>query len=75
MVGALLYIGMITLQIKLDPEATPAYDVGRVSLREKIRAVMINVVPMGFVMFCVIGTILLGWATPSKAAAFGVASC
>ena len=74
LVLALLYIGLITIQIRLDPEATPAYDVGRVSLGQKVMAVLINVVPMGFVMFCVIGTILLGWATPSEAAAFGVAS-
>lgn len=74
LVLATLYVSMITLQIKLDPEATPPYDVTQVSLRDKLMAVLINVVPMTFVMFCVIGTILLGWATPSEAAAFGVAS-
>jgi tripartite ATP-independent transporter DctM subunit len=74
LVLATLYVTMITLQIKLDPEATPPYDVKEVSLKEKLMAVLINVVPMTFVMFCVIGTILLGWATPSEAAAFGVAS-
>lgn len=74
LVLATLYVTMITLQIKLDPEATPPYDVTEVSLGEKLMAVLINVVPMTFVMFCVIGTILLGWATPSEAAAFGVAS-
>jgi len=71
---ALLYIGLITIQIRMDPEATPPYDVTPVSLGEKLMAVLINVVPMTFVMFCVIGTILLGWATPSEAAAIGVAS-
>ena len=74
LVLATLYVTMITLQIKLDPEATPPYEVKEISLGEKLMAVLINVVPMTFVMFCVIGTILLGWATPSEAAAFGVAS-
>jgi len=74
LVLATLYVSMITLQIKLDPEATPPYDVKEVSFAEKVTAVVINVLPMTFVMFCVIGTILLGWATPSEAAAFGVAS-
>jgi tripartite ATP-independent transporter DctM subunit len=71
---AFLYISLITIQIRLDPEATPAYDVNRVSFTDKVLAVLINVVPMTFVMFAVIGTILLGWATPSEAAAFGVAA-
>ena len=74
LVLATLYVSMITLQIKMDPAATPAYEVSQVSFKEKLIAVLINVLPMTFVMFCVIGTILLGWATPSEAAAFGVAS-
>jgi TRAP-type mannitol/chloroaromatic compound transport system permease large subunit len=30
-----------------------------------------GILPMGFVVFLVVGLILLGWATPSEAAAFG----
>jgi tripartite ATP-independent transporter DctM subunit len=30
-----------------------------------------DILPMGFVVFLVVGLILLGWATPSEAAAFG----
>lgn len=71
---ALLYVGMVRLQIALDPNAAPAYDVPRVSWGEKFRALAVNVLPMGLVVFAVIGLILLGWATPSEAAAFGTVS-
>ena len=33
---------------------------------------MINILPMGLVVFMVIGFIVLGWATPSESASFGV---
>ena len=33
---------------------------------------VVNVLPMGLVIFCVVGMILLGWATPSESAVFGV---
>jgi tripartite ATP-independent transporter DctM subunit len=71
---AALYATLITLQIRLDPEAAPNYEVARASLAEMTRAVAVNILPMGLVIFSVIGLILLGWATPSEAAAFGVAS-
>lgn len=69
---AVLYAAMITLQIKLDPDAAPGYDVETTTLGQKLSALAINVLPMGLVIFCVIGLILLGIATPSEAAACGV---
>ncbi len=69
-----LYAAMITLQLKLDPDAAPAYDVEEVPLSAKVKALTVNVLPMGLVIFAVIGMILLGLATPSEAAACGVAA-
>ena len=69
-----LYAGMIAFQLWLDPAAAPAYDVKSSSWGEKLRAVTFNILPMGFVIFAVIGSILFGLATPSEAAAFGVAA-
>ena len=37
----------------------------------KLRLLVTDILPMGLVVFLVIGLILLGWATPSEAAAFG----
>ncbi|MBO38431.1 MAG: C4-dicarboxylate ABC transporter permease [Rhodospirillaceae bacterium] len=69
---ACLYAGMITYQLWRDPTAAPSYDVEPTSLREKIYQIVVNILPMGLVVFMVIGFIVLGWATPSESASFGV---
>ncbi|MCG8689665.1 MAG: TRAP transporter large permease subunit [Minwuiales bacterium] len=68
---ALLYAILILVIVKLDPSAAPQYDVETVPWSRRIRLIITDVLPMGFVVFLVIGLILLGWATPSEAAAFG----
>ncbi len=69
---AVLYGGMILSQVLLDPSSAPSYDIAPTPWREKIRAVCINILPMSIVVFMVIGFIILGIATPSESAAFGV---
>ena len=86
-VGALLIAGLvpglilmamyvITIRITLarDPDAAPSYAVERAPLGAILKALALNVLPMGLVIFCVIGLILMGWATPTESAAFGVLS-
>jgi len=68
---AVLYSILIYLQVKLDPEAAPEYSVEPSTAKEIILSLIINVLPMGFIVFCVIGLILLGVATPTEAAGFG----
>ena len=67
-----LYGAMIMLQVWIDPKGAPSYDVAPSNWREKLLAVVVNILPMGIVVFMVIGFIILGIATPSEAAAFGV---
>jgi len=69
---AFLYAGMILLQVMLDPKSAPSYEVRSATVREKLRAVLVDVVPMGGVVFMVVGSIIFGIATPSEASAFGV---
>jgi len=68
---ALLYAGMIFLQVRANPDEAPSYAIEPASLGEKLRAVCVNVLPMGLVVFMVVGFIILGIATPTEAAAFG----
>jgi len=68
-----LYAMMITLQLRINPESAPAYDVPRTSVAVKAKLVATNIAPMGLVVFIVVGFIILGWTTPTEAAAFGVA--
>ena len=67
-----LYSLMILLQLKMKPESAPAYDVEMPSISERIKLVCVNILPMGIIVFMVVGFIILGWATPTEAAAFGV---
>jgi len=69
---AALYAGMITLQLSVDPEAAPSYAVEPTRWKEKGYQVVVNIMPMGLIVFMVIGFIVLGWATPSESASFGV---
>jgi len=69
---AVLYCTVIFLQARLRPDAAPVYDIDRVSRAGKFRLFVANILPLGIVVFAVVGFILLGIATPSEAAAFGV---
>ena len=67
-----LYATMIFIQLKLNPESAPAYDVEMPPLVDRLKIVCVNILPMGFIVFMVVGFIIFGWATPTEAAAFGV---
>ncbi|MEX6507837.1 TRAP transporter large permease subunit [Jiella sp. M17.18] len=69
----LIFAGLIYVQTLLDPDCAPLYPVEEISLGRKLQAVAINVVPMGVIIFLVVGTILLGIATPTESAALGCA--
>lgn len=71
LVLAILYSVLIYIQVKVDPEAAPEYSVEQYSIGQMIWSVIVNVLPMGLVVFCVIGLIILGVATPTEAAGFG----
>ena len=66
-----LFVGLIFVQTGIDPEAAPQYPVPQVSGWTKLRAVSLNILPMSFLVFCVVGTIILGIATPTESAALG----
>ncbi len=69
---AILYALMITFLLWKNPESAPSYEVEPSTWREKVYQLCVNILPMGLVVFMVIGFIVLGWATPSESASFGV---
>lgn len=69
---AAAYAAVICGILWLDPDAAPSYSVEPISFGAKVRLVLVNLVPMAGVIFMVVGLIVLGIATPSEAAAFGV---
>lgn len=69
---ALLYCGAIALQVWRKPESAPVYEMDVKPIGQRLANFAASVLPMGLVIFCVVGFIVLGIATPSEAAAFGV---
>ncbi|MBA4491081.1 TRAP transporter large permease subunit [Paracoccus sp. S1E-3] len=68
-----MFCGLIWFQTHIDPEAAPQYPVPPVSGREKWRGILVNILPMSFLVFTVVGTIILGIATPTESAGLGCA--
>lgn len=66
-----MYVALIATQAAIAPQAAPQYDVPSSTLAEKLRAIIANVVPMGVIVFLVVGTIILGIASPTESAALG----
>jgi len=67
---ASLFVTFISAYCKLNPSVLPRA-AARVPLPSAIWATR-NIWPMGILIFCVLGTIYLGMATPTEAAGLGV---
>ncbi len=67
-----LYALYIIIRCWLNPSLAPVYDFERTSFAERIIAFFRYVLPLGFIIFMVLGLMLLGLATPTEAAASGV---
>jgi tripartite ATP-independent transporter DctM subunit len=67
----LLYALYIVLRSWLQPSIAPGYEVTPVAFKEKIRLTLKYVVPLGGVIFIVVGLIFFGIATPTESAAMG----
>ncbi len=69
-----LFALYIIIRCWLNPDLAPSYKVARISWAEKFVAVIKYVLPLGLIIFMVLGLMLLGLATPTEAAATGVVS-
>jgi tripartite ATP-independent transporter DctM subunit len=66
-----LYFVYVVTWCHIFPEEAPLYDVPYVPLKEKVRFTVQYLLPLGFIVFMVLGFIFLGVATPTEAAATG----
>ncbi|WP_096200504.1 TRAP transporter large permease [Bacillus sp. FJAT-45350] len=69
---AVLYTIFIIVWAKMNPHLAPAYDIQETPFIEKVTATMKYILPLGLIVFFVIGFMFLGIATPTEAAAMGV---
>jgi tripartite ATP-independent transporter DctM subunit len=68
---ATLYALLIFFWTSIAPDAAPPYRVQAVPVGEKLRLVVVDIVPMVLVIMLVIGIMVAGYATPTEAAAVG----
>ncbi|MFC1907474.1 TRAP transporter large permease subunit [Chloroflexota bacterium] len=68
---ATLYATYIVLRSWLQPSLAPPYEIVRTPWSDKLLSMVKYVLPLGFIVFLVIGIIFAGVATPSEAAATG----
>ncbi len=67
-----LFCLYIVLRCWLNPSLAPHFEHESVGLSDKLVATITYVLPLGFIIFMVLGLMLLGMATPTEAAASGV---
>lgn len=68
---AACYTGYVIIRCVLNPSLAPVYSSTPTPLSQKILAFLKHILPLGFIIFSVIGVILLGMATPAEAGALG----
>ena len=68
---ASLYVIYIVGRCWLQPSIAPAYDPAHISFSEKMKVSITYLLPLGGVIFLVIGLIFLGVATPTESAGIG----
>ncbi len=74
LMGALFGIYIVT-RCMLQPELAPQYEMEKISIHEKIVLSVKYLLPLGLVIFAVIGLIIFGVATPTESAAVGALVC
>ncbi|WP_111413592.1 TRAP transporter large permease [Billgrantia lactosivorans] len=66
-----LYLATIWIQTRIDPQAAPNYELEPVPFAQKLKLIGSDILPMISVMVFIVALMLMGFATPSEAAAFG----
>jgi tripartite ATP-independent transporter DctM subunit len=72
---AVIYAIYIIVRAWLQPHLAPAYDLQKVSFKEKVVLTLKYVLPLGMILFSVVGIIVSGVAAPTEAAAVGALIC
>jgi len=70
---AAIFLVYIIIRCALQPHLAPAYEVHKYSFKEKLVDFLKYIFPLGFIVFLVLGVVMLGIATPTQAAVLGAA--
>jgi tripartite ATP-independent transporter DctM subunit len=66
----ILSLGYIVLVARFKPGSAPVYQVDGITWRKRLQSLP-HILPMVGIMFCVVGVIFVGIATPTEASALG----
>lgn len=69
-----VFIAYIVIRAWLDPSLAPTAEGPKVSGWDQWRPFVLHVLPLAVIIGLVIGSMLLGWATPTESAAVGCAT-
>lgn len=68
---SLLFVSYIVIVAIIKPELAPEYSVETISLKEKLIQTVKYILPLGVIVFLLLGVIVIGFATPTQAAVLG----
>lgn len=68
---SVLFLGYVVGRAALNPALAPAYDVAKRTAWQRWGPFVVYVVPLFAIFAVVVGSILMGWATPTESAALG----
>jgi tripartite ATP-independent transporter DctM subunit len=71
---SLVFIAYIVLRAWRDPSLAPADEVAELAGWQRWKPFTLHVLPLGTIIAAVIGSMALGWATPTESAAIGCAA-
>ena len=74
LINAALYASYVVIRCWLQPSIAPSYKVILPPISVRLKDTAHYVLPLGLIIFSVIGVIFIGWATPTEAAALGAIS-
>lgn len=71
LIMALGFFAIVTIAASIWPNLAPADETAKRGMRERLRPLVVDVLPLSLILFAVVGSLLVGLATPTESAAFG----
>jgi tripartite ATP-independent transporter DctM subunit len=68
---SLMFIAWIVLRAVADPSLAPAFEHQELALWERVKPLLLYVMPLVLIFVVVVAAMAAGWATPTEAAAIG----
>jgi tripartite ATP-independent transporter DctM subunit len=68
---SIMFVAWIVVRAMLNPGLAPAFEHEEIALWERVRPLLIYVLPLVMIFVVVVAAMSAGWATPTEAAAIG----